>query len=400
MLKPGASASEDQVREFLFGRLADYKIPSQLVIVDTIPKGATGKIERKALASQLAQRMKPVFVEPRDAIEAQVAGIFAQVLGVRSVGALDNFLALGGDSLRGTQALARLRDQFGMELSIRDLFRAPTVADLAKHISAARAAAEREPLLVQWNDTAVDYPRDHCIHQLFEQQVARTPDATAVVFEDARLTYAELNARANQLAHHLITLGVGPDVLVGLCLERSLELVVGLLGILKAGGAYVPLDPSYPAPRLAFMLEDTQAPVLLTQHKLLGQLPPYAGRVLCLDRDASLLAAQPDTDPPCRATAENLAYVIYTSGSTGKPKGVMMAHRPICNLAWWQIRTSGLHSDARSLQMTPVTFDVSVQEIFSTLCAGGTSSSSETEYVGIRLGCSRPSKPNRSRDCS
>ena len=156
---------------------------------------------------------------------------------------------------------------------------------------------------MQWNDTAVDYPRDRCIHQLFEQQVARTPDATAVVFEDTRLTYAELNARANQLAHHLITLGVGPDVLVGLCLERSLELVVGLLGILKAGGAYVPLDPGYPAPRLAFMLEDTQAPVLLTQHKLLGQLPPYAGRVLCLDRDPSLLAAQPDTDPPCRATA-------------------------------------------------------------------------------------------------
>ena len=164
-------------------------------------------------------------------------------------------------------------------------------------------AAEREQLLVQWNDSAVDYPRDRCIHQLFEQQVARTPDATAVVFEDTRLSYAELNARANRLAHHLITLGVGPDTLVGLCLERSLELVVGLLGILKAGGAYVPLDPSYPAPRLAFMLEDTRAPVLLTQHQLLGQLPPYAGRVLCLDRDLSLLAAQPDTDPPCRATA-------------------------------------------------------------------------------------------------
>ena len=201
-----------------------------------------------------------------------------------------------------------------------DLFDATTIARLAGHFTTLLegivadpetpiaelpllTAAEREQLLVQWNDTAVDYPRDRCIHQLFEQQAARTPDATAVVFEDTRLSYAELNARANQLAHHLITLGVGPDVLVGLCLERSLDLVVGLLGILKAGGAYVPLDPGYPATRLAFMLEDTQAPVLLTQHKLLGQLPPYAGHVLCLDRDPSLLAAQPDTDPPCRATA-------------------------------------------------------------------------------------------------
>ena len=147
-----------------------------------------------------------------------------------------------------------------------------------------------------------------------------------MVFEEQQLTYRELNARANQLAHHLRALGVGPEVLVGLCLERSLELVVGLLGILKAGGAYVPLDPSYPAERLAFMLEDTQAPVLLTQERLLGQLPPHAGRTLCLDRDWPTIAAQPATNPPCRATADNLAYVIYTSGSTGTPKGVMVTH--------------------------------------------------------------------------
>ena len=269
-----------------------------------------------------------------------------------------------------------------------DLFDATTIARLAGHFTTLLegtvadpetpiaelpllTAAEREQLLVQWNDTAVDYPRDRCIHQLFEQQVARTPDATAVVFEDTSLTYAELNARANQLAHHLITLGVGPDVLVGLCLERSLDLVVGLLGILKAGGAYVPLDPGYPAARLAFMLEDTQAPVLLTQHKLLGQLPPYAGRVLCLDRDPSLLAAQPDTDPPCRATAENLAYVIYTSGSTGNPKGVMIEHANVVRLFsatqhWFAFGEHDVWTCFHS-----AAFDFSVWEIWGALLHGG-----------------------------
>ena len=187
--------------------------------------------------------------------------------------------------------------------------------------------AERHQLLVEWNDTAVEYPRDRCIHQLFEAQVERSPEATALVYEDQQLTYGELNARANRLAHHLRSLGVGPEVLVGVCLERSLELVVGLLAILKAGGAYVPLDPSYPAERLAFMLQDTQAPVLLTQQRLLAHLPAYAGHTLCLERDAAHIAQHPDTNPPTSATPTNLAYVIYTSGSTGTPKGVMVEQR-------------------------------------------------------------------------
>ncbi len=160
--------------------------------------------------------------------------------------------------------------------------------------------AERHQLLVAWNDTATDYPKDRCIHQLFETQARRTPDAVAVVCDDRQLTYAELNARANQLAHQLTALGVGPEVLVGICLERSLDLIVGLLGILKAGGAYVPLDPSYPTARVAFMLSDTHAPVLVTQQALLAQLPPFDGHVLCLDRDATTIAAQPDTNPPCQ----------------------------------------------------------------------------------------------------
>jgi non-ribosomal peptide synthetase component F len=137
--------------------------------------------------------------------------------------------------------------------------------------------------LAGWNDTATDYPRDRCIHALFEEQVARAPEAVAVVFEDQQLTYGELNARANQLAHHLIALGVGPEVLVGICMERSLELVIGLLGILKAGGAYVPLDPGYPNERLAFMLNDTAAPVLLTQQALRGRLP-HSRRMVVWDQ--------------------------------------------------------------------------------------------------------------------
>ena len=225
-----------------------------------------------------------------------------------------------------------------------DLFDAPTIERMARHFERLLEGivadpeqrigelpllteAERHQLLVEWNDTAADYPRDRCIHELFEAQVARTPEAVAVVFEDRQLTYGELNARANQLAHHLIALGVGPEVLVGICMERSLELIVGLLGILKAGGAYVPLDPGYPAERLAFMLKDTAAPVLLTQQGLLGQLPQYEGRIVCLDRDAPDINAHNDKPTRARhATSEALAYVIYTSGSTGHRRSAAQAH--------------------------------------------------------------------------
>ena len=156
---------------------------------------------------------------------------------------------------------------------------------------------ERHQMLVEWNDTARGYPADRCVHQLFEEQVGRTPEAVAVVFENQQLTYRELNARSNQLAHYLRDLGVGPEMLVGICLERSLEMVVGLLGILKAGGAYVPLDPEYPAERLAFLLRDSAAPVLLTQKRLLPSLPDCPARVLCLDADASTFAEHERRQP-------------------------------------------------------------------------------------------------------
>jgi non-ribosomal peptide synthetase component F len=220
-------------------------------------------------------------------------------------------------------------------------------------------------------DTAADYPRDRCLHQLFEAQAARTPEAVAVVFEDLQLTYGEINARANQLSRHLIAMGVGPEVLVGICLERSLELIVGLLSILKAGGAYVPLDPTYPTQRLAFMLKDTQAPVLLTQQALLAQLPQFDGRLLCIDRDWTLIAAQPHTTAPCHATVENLAYVIYTSGSTGTPKGVMVTHANVARLfsatqPWFNFSKQDIWTCFHSCA-----FDFSVWEIWGALIYGG-----------------------------
>nr|WP_081431391.1 non-ribosomal peptide synthetase [Moorena bouillonii] len=211
-----------------------------------------------------------------------------------------------------------------------------------------------------------------CIPQLFEAQVERTPDAVAVVFADQQLTYRALNAKANQLAHHLQSLGVEPEVLVGICVERSVEMVVGLLAILKAGGAYVPLDPAYPPERLAYMLDHSQASVLLTQSQLVSQLPKHQASVICLDTDWEIISTQKEQNPTSSLTLDNLAYIIYTSGSTGKPKGVAMPHRSLVNLIKWQLEHTVVANDSKTLQFAPISFDVSFQEIFSTWCVGGT----------------------------
>lgn len=236
-------------------------------------------------------------------------------------------------------------------------------------------AAEHQTMLVKWNDTQVDYPRDLCIHQLFEQQVERTPNAIAVVFENQKLTYRELNNRANQLAHYLQKLGVKPEVLVGICVKRSLDMVVGLLGILKAGGAYVPLDPAYPQDRLGFMLSDSQVKVLLTQEKLVVGLPEHQAHIVCLDvcldTDESLIVAGSEENPTCEVTAENLAYIIYTSGSTGIPKGVQINHRNLVHST--VARMSYYHKHVTSfLLLSSFAFDSSVAGIFWTMCQGGT----------------------------
>jgi len=230
---------------------------------------------------------------------------------------------------------------------------------------------EQQQLLVEWNNTQVDYPGDKCIHQLFEEQVERTPDAVAVVFEDQQLTYQQLNCRANQLAHYLQSLGVKPDVLVGLCVERSLSMVVGLLGILKAGGAYVPLDPEYPQERLSFMLEDAQVPVLLTQQQLLEKLPQHQAQIVCLDTDWQFISQLSQDNAIATMQDSNLVYVIYTSGSTGKPKGVMVSHRNLCNHMFWMQATFPLTQADKVLQKTPFSFDASVWEFYAPLLVGG-----------------------------
>ncbi len=209
-----------------------------------------------------------------------------------------------------------------------------------------------------------------CLQQLFEAQAGRTPDAVALVFEDERVSYRELNERANQLAHHLQSLGVGPDVLVAVCLERSVEMVSALLGILKAGGAYVPLDPAYPQERLAYMLNDCRAQVLITQEHLRDKLPHSTTEVLCLDSSWPTIALESRETPQVKVAHANLAYMIYTSGSTGQPKGAMNTHEAICNRLLWMQAAYGLDESDAVLQKTPFSFDVSVWEFFWPLLAG------------------------------
>jgi amino acid adenylation domain-containing protein len=224
--------------------------------------------------------------------------------------------------------------------------------------------------LAAWNATEQPYPQDRCVQELVAVQAAAAPEAIAVVARGQALSYGALNRRANQLAHYLRGLGVGPEVLVGVCLERSAELVIGLLAVLKAGGAYVPLDPQYPDERLRFMLHDANAPLLVTQRHLLPRLSAGVSRALCLDADEAPWADQPECDPLPLARAEHLAYVIYTSGSTGRPKGVEITHRSLLNLIFWSHRTLGITPTDRASQLMSPAFDVLGEELWPHLTAG------------------------------
>jgi len=294
-----------------------------------------------------------------------------------------------------------------------DLFDCATIQRLIGHFQTLLAAivdhpqapistlplltAAEQAQFIAWNQTQRDYPLNQCLHELVEAQVEKTPDAIAVVFDNGEavnhqsLTYRELNTRANQLAHYLQKLGVQPETLVGVCMERSLEMAIALLGILKAGGAYVPIDPTYPSERLAFMLEDAQLPVLLTQERLIERIPAYQGKVICLGADEESFSPQMNADergcllegllrinweifsqdnPVSGVNPKNLAYVIYTSGSTGKPKGAMNTHKGICNRLLWMQKAYQLTTVDRVLQKTPFSFDVSVWEFFWPLLTG------------------------------
>ncbi|HJP95209.1 MAG TPA: amino acid adenylation domain-containing protein [Pyrinomonadaceae bacterium] len=281
-------------------------------------------------------------------------------------------------------------DELGPELQgtfeyNTDLFDRDTIARMSRHVRrllegivanpSARISelplltqAEKNQLLIEWNDTRAEFERGVCAHQLFEAQVERTPDAVAVAFEDERLSYTELNARANKLAHHLRGLGVTAGDVVGIFMERSLEMIVGVLGTLKAGAACLPFDPSLPHERLAFMLRDAGGPVVLSQQHLATDLPETGARVVCLDADWNDIARSSDENPRTSITPESWIYVIYTSGSTGTPKGVCMPHRALVNLIGWH-ETMPVRS-ARTMQFASLNFDISFEEIFSTFATG------------------------------
>ncbi|NEO15575.1 MULTISPECIES: amino acid adenylation domain-containing protein, partial [unclassified Moorena] len=276
-----------------------------------------------------------------------------------------------------------------------DLFEAEKISRMVSHYKNLLLAAVENPerpisqlplmtqpeldqILVEWNNTKTDYPTDKCIHQLFEEQVEKTPDAVAVVFEEQKLTYSQLNTKANQLAHYLQKLGVVPETLVGICVDRSVEMVVGLLAILKAGGAYVPLDPAYPQERLEYMFADSQVSVLLTQEQILAQLPQHQAQVVFLDRDWEKIATETPEKVESEVSPQNLAYVIYTSGSTGKPKGVLVEHKGLCNLATVQMQGFQVNSNSRVVQFASLSFDASISEIVMALGSGA------SLYIGSR----------------
>ncbi len=246
--------------------------------------------------------------------------------------------------------------------------------------------AERRQLAA-WNATQRDFPQDVCVPQLVANQATATPDAIALMVDGHTITYRELNRRANQLAHHLQSLGVGPDVLVCVCLERSVEMVVALLGTLKAGGAFVPLDPAYPPMRLVFMLEDTHASVLVTQQAQAARLPSRSAHVVCLDRDEVMLAHHSEADPAPAATAADLAYVIYTSGSTGQPKGVQISHGNLLNLIFWHQQTFAVSRADRATQLAGPGFDATVWELWPYLTIGASVylPDEDTRLVPVRL---------------
>ncbi|MCP4399890.1 MAG: amino acid adenylation domain-containing protein, partial [bacterium] len=268
-----------------------------------------------------------------------------------------------------------------------DLFERATIERLCGHFNTLAAgalehpqmpltqlplltAAEQHQMLVAWNATQTDDAHTQCIHDLFEAQAERTPNATALVFEEQELSYRELNARANQLAHYLQKAGIGPESLVGLCLERSADMIMGVLGILKAGGAYVPLDPSYPPARLHSMMADAGITCLVTHSSFAEQLPASIEHIIFLGRENGRLSGCSVHNPGTPMSPDNAAYVLYTSGSTGMPKGVVVEHRGLCNLARWQQQTFQVQAQSRVLQFAPLSFDASIWEIVMALCSG------------------------------
>ena len=362
-----------QVREVALGAYAHQDVPFELLVEELHP-------ERSQSYTPLFQTMLVLQNAPAGALD--LPGVEATLIG--NEGGVSRFdlafsLEESGQGLEGICEYST--DLFDEATMLRLLGHFETllegiIANADERVDALPllTLTEERQLLQQWNETKEDFPRELCIHQLFARQAEQTPDSIAVIFDEAHITYSELHARANQLAHHLRSLGVVPETVVGILTERSIEMLVSVLGILQAGGAYLPLDEKLPPERLSFMLEDADARVLLTEQRILERLTtkPNTPEVIRLDTDWPLIAQQSTEPPASLTTPDNMAYVAYTSGSTGKPKAVVMPHRPTVNFITYQIRSSGIQSAGRTLQFASLSFDVSFQEIFSTLCAGGT----------------------------
>jgi amino acid adenylation domain-containing protein len=359
-----------KVREATLGAYAHQDMPFEQLVDEVQP-------ERDLSRSPLFQATLSLQNAP--SLEAAFAGLELSMIEVDSPTSKWDLSFFTGNTPEGLAVL--------LEYST-DLFDTSTVLRMATHfqsllegiaVDPERRLAElplmkkeeRQRLLVEWNDTRTEPPQEARAHRLLEQVVEQRPDAVAVSFESSQLTYRELNQRANQMAYQLRALGVGPEMRVGICMERSLEMVVGLLGIMKSGAAYVPLDPTYPKDRLGFILEDAEVEVLLTQPHLEDEvLPDHGARVLHLTSDFASIADEYEANPEEGAEADNLAYIIYTSGSTGRPKGVQLAHRGLCNTALAASRALELTPESRVLQFAAFGFDASVWEIFSTLLTG------------------------------
>ncbi|NER91291.1 amino acid adenylation domain-containing protein, partial [Moorena sp. SIO3A2] len=364
----------NRVRQTALEAYAHQDLPFEKLVEELQPERSLSQnpLFKVAFAVQQGEAMSPSFSLPNLELELGLE----QWMGDRMTVRMDMELHLWqeGEEIKGFCAYNR------------DLFEAETIQRVLLHYQNLLSAlvetpeqpisqlplmkeAEIDQILVEWNNTKTDYPTDKCIHQLFEEQVEKTPDAIAVVFEEQKLTYFELNCKANQLAHHLQTLGVKPETLVGICVERSVEMVVGVLSILKAGAAYVPLDPNYPTSRLNYMVEDAQLPIILTQEKWQHHLPQTTNQVICLEADIPNTATSENLK--VSITSEHQAYMMYTSGSTGLPKGVNIRHQGVVRLVKNTNYINFTEEDI-FLQLAPISFDAATLEIWGSLLNGGT----------------------------
>ena len=360
-----------RAREVALGAYAHQDVPFEKLVEELQP-------ERSLSRTPLFQVMFAMQNTPRQVVD--LSGLKLLTIGIDNKTAKFDLTLFVSERTDGLACWMEYNTDLYEEATIRrmlghfEVLLGAIVADSQTPIARLMllTEAERDQLLSQGNLSHPQLPRFNCVQLMFEEQALRTPEAIAVVFGNQHITYKELNARANQLAHYLKAFNVGPDTKAGICIERSVELVIGVLGILKAVGAYVPLDPAYPHERLSFMMGDAELSVLLTQQSLRNRLPVVQVPTLCLDTDWEVVAKESEENPESQVEEGNLAYIIYTSGSTGNPKGVAMTHGPLANLIAWQMGRSTLSATAKTLQYASISFDVSFQDIFSTWCSGGT----------------------------